>query len=93
MILSDVNYKEPYDPETLSGQLNITNATDCVVTGCYQVYTSRAGLTTIHFLPQSCVLGNYNDIHGVGTGDNTGCITMHRALPLTCLLGFVTECL
>ena len=61
MLLNDPGYKLASDTASLSGQLNITNVTECIVTGCYEVNIRGSGITLYRFASQSCFLGKYSE--------------------------------
>lgn len=41
----------------VTGQINITSATECAVVGCYEVFTAEQGFDLFHLFSPSCVLG------------------------------------
>ena len=41
----------------VTDQINVTNATECAVVGCYSVNIPDSGFETFHVFSPSCVLG------------------------------------
>ena len=57
MRLDNPGYTQPVDTATLTGEvMNIDNATECVVTGCYEI--DDGNFSRVLFAPATCVLGN-----------------------------------
>ena len=54
MRLDNPGYRQPVDTATLTG--DIDNATECVVTGCYEI--DDGDFRRVLFAPATCVLGN-----------------------------------
>ena len=51
------DYRRFTDNATLIGQLNVTNATECYVTGCYQIGINSMKKPWFRFSTESCELG------------------------------------
>ena len=58
MRVDNPEYRQPANTATLTGEvMNIDIATECVVTGCYEI--DDGDFSRVLFAPATCVLGKW----------------------------------